>query len=113
MTMNGDEQYERGMEALRQADGGAGQRLLEALADVSPELSYRSVAWSYGDLYVRPKLPRRNSRRLGTRLLRRQTNLIFIHPAPTSAGGYFGHPVQILVSDCDHHRGLEVNEGFQ
>ena len=60
MTMNGDEQYERGMEALRQADGGAGQRLLEALADVSPELSYRSVAWSYGDLYVRPELPRRD-----------------------------------------------------
>ena len=56
MTVNGDEQYERGLEALRQADGGAGQRLLEALADVSPELSYRSVAWSYGDLYVRPEL---------------------------------------------------------
>ena len=60
MTMNGDEQYDRGLEALRQADGGAGQKLLEALADVSPELSYRSVAWSYGDLYVRPELPRRD-----------------------------------------------------
>ena len=60
MTMTGDEQYERGLEALRQADGGAGQRLIEALADVSPELSYRSVAWSYGDLYVRPELPRRD-----------------------------------------------------
>jgi len=36
MTMNGDEQYERGLEALRQADGGAGQKLLDALGDVSP-----------------------------------------------------------------------------
>lgn len=60
MTMNGDEQYERGQEALRQAAGEAGQRLIEALADVSPELSYRSVAWSYGDLYVRPELARRD-----------------------------------------------------
>ncbi|MGC3861100.1 carboxymuconolactone decarboxylase family protein [Micromonospora chersina] len=60
MTSNGDEQYERGLEALRQADSGAGQKLLEALADVSPELSYRSVAWSYGDLYVRPELARRD-----------------------------------------------------
>ena len=58
--MKGDEQYERGLEALREADGGAGQRLLEALADVSPELSYRSVAWSYGDLYDRPELARRD-----------------------------------------------------
>jgi 4-carboxymuconolactone decarboxylase len=60
MTMNADEQFERGQEALREAGGGAGQRLLEALADVSPELSYRSVAWSYGDLYVRPGLARRD-----------------------------------------------------
>jgi 4-carboxymuconolactone decarboxylase len=60
MTMNGDEQYERGLEALRQVDGGAGQRILESLADVSPELSHRSIAWSYGDLYVRPELPRRD-----------------------------------------------------
>ncbi|MEV0392522.1 carboxymuconolactone decarboxylase family protein [Polymorphospora rubra] len=58
--MNADEQYERGLVALRQADGGAGQKLLEALADVSPELSQRSVAWSYGDLYVRPELQRRD-----------------------------------------------------
>lgn len=58
--MAGDEQYERGLEALRQADGGAAERLLEALADVSPELSLRSVAWSYGDLYVRPQLARRD-----------------------------------------------------
>jgi 4-carboxymuconolactone decarboxylase len=50
MTMNTDEQYERGQDSLRQAGGGAGQRLLDALADVSPELSYRAVAWSYGDL---------------------------------------------------------------
>ena len=33
--MSGDEQYERGLEALRQADGGAGQKLLDALGDVS------------------------------------------------------------------------------
>jgi 4-carboxymuconolactone decarboxylase len=58
--MAGDEQYERGLEALRESDGGAAQKLLEALADVSPELSRRSIAWSYGDLYVRPQLARRD-----------------------------------------------------
>ena len=60
MTKSADEQYERGQKALREAGGGAGQRLLDALADVSPELSYRSVAWSYGDLYDRPGLARRD-----------------------------------------------------
>ncbi|MEW2382984.1 carboxymuconolactone decarboxylase family protein [Micromonospora sp. NPDC047707] len=58
--MDSDEQYERGLAALQQAANGAAQRLLDALADVSPELSYRSVAWSYGDLYVRPQLARRD-----------------------------------------------------
>ncbi|GAB3160224.1 carboxymuconolactone decarboxylase family protein [Micromonospora sonneratiae] len=60
MTADADEQYERGLEALQQAAGGAAQKLLDALADVSPELSHRSVTWSYGDLYVRPELPRRD-----------------------------------------------------
>ncbi|MFI7212741.1 carboxymuconolactone decarboxylase family protein [Micromonospora maritima] len=60
MTKTGDDQYERGLAALREASGDAAQRLLDALADVSPELSRRSVTWSYGDLYVRPELTRRD-----------------------------------------------------
>ena len=34
MTMHGDEQYERGLRALRDAGGDAGQRLVDALADI-------------------------------------------------------------------------------
>lgn len=60
MSMHGDDQYEHGRRALREAGGDAGQRLVDALDDVSPELCRRAVAWSYGDLYTRSELPRRD-----------------------------------------------------
>jgi 4-carboxymuconolactone decarboxylase len=36
--MNREQQYEHGLAVLRQIDGEAGQRVVDSLADISPEL---------------------------------------------------------------------------
>ncbi|MER6948907.1 carboxymuconolactone decarboxylase family protein [Nonomuraea sp. NPDC000554] len=57
--MNRQERYEYGMKVLEQIDGEAGQRVVDSLADVSPELGHQVVAWAFGDMYSRPELPPR------------------------------------------------------
>lgn len=54
------ERFERGLEVLRQVDGDAGQRVLDALADISPELAHQVVAWGFGEIYARPGLAPRD-----------------------------------------------------
>ncbi|MFI7132019.1 carboxymuconolactone decarboxylase family protein [Nonomuraea sp. NPDC050153] len=58
--MNRQERYEYGMKVLEQVDGEAGQRVVDSLADVSPELGHQVVAWAFGDMYARPELPPRD-----------------------------------------------------
>lgn len=57
--MNRDERYQYGMKVLEQVDGEAGQRIVDSLADTSPELGHQVVAWAFGDMYARPELPPR------------------------------------------------------
>ncbi|MGY4098013.1 carboxymuconolactone decarboxylase family protein [Nocardia sp. R16R-3T] len=59
MTTKQD-RYEHGMKVLEQVDGEAGQRVVDALADTSPELGHQVVAWAFGDMYSRPELPPRD-----------------------------------------------------
>jgi 4-carboxymuconolactone decarboxylase len=40
-------------------DGQAGQRVIDSLQDISPELGYQVVAWAFGEIYDRPILPPR------------------------------------------------------
>ena len=47
------------MEVLTSIDGEAGQKVIDSLADISPELGHHVVAWAYGDIYNRPLLPPR------------------------------------------------------
>ncbi|WP_328474721.1 carboxymuconolactone decarboxylase family protein [Streptomyces sp. NBC_00448] len=47
------------MKVLEQVDGEAGQRIVDSLADTSPELGHQVVAWAFGDMYARPELPPR------------------------------------------------------
>ncbi|MEV0233673.1 carboxymuconolactone decarboxylase family protein [Nonomuraea sp. NPDC050786] len=54
------EKYEQGLEVLRQIDGEAGQRVIDSLADISPELAHQIVAWGFGEIYSRPTLPPRD-----------------------------------------------------
>ncbi|MFF4950879.1 carboxymuconolactone decarboxylase family protein [Streptomyces chattanoogensis] len=58
--MNREERYEYGMKVLEQVDGEAGQRIVDSLADTSPELGHQVVAWAFGDMYSRPELPPRD-----------------------------------------------------
>ncbi|SFB93629.1 carboxymuconolactone decarboxylase family protein [Streptomyces aidingensis] len=62
--MSGDEmrreRFERGMRVLGEIDGDAGRRVMDALADVSPELAHQIAAWGFGEIYSRPALPPRD-----------------------------------------------------
>lgn len=58
--MNREERYENGLKVLNEVDGEAGQRVVESLADVSPELGHQVVAWAFGDMYARPELSPRD-----------------------------------------------------
>ncbi|MFI7465418.1 carboxymuconolactone decarboxylase family protein [Nonomuraea sp. NPDC049646] len=55
-----EQRYEHGLEVLRKIDGEAGQRVVDALADVSPELAHQVVAWAFGEIYDRPGLAPRD-----------------------------------------------------
>jgi 4-carboxymuconolactone decarboxylase len=55
-----EESFERGMEALTSIDGAGGQKVIDSLADISPELGHQVVAWAFGEIYVRPGLTPRD-----------------------------------------------------
>lgn len=50
------ERFERGMQVLTTIDGESGQKVIDSLAEISPELSHQIVAWAFGDIYIRPAL---------------------------------------------------------
>ncbi|MER6396993.1 carboxymuconolactone decarboxylase family protein [Kitasatospora sp. NPDC001603] len=54
------ERFDHGMGVLARIDGESGQKVIEALADVSPELGHQVVAWAFGDIYDRPGLAPRD-----------------------------------------------------
>ncbi|MEU6491368.1 carboxymuconolactone decarboxylase family protein [Streptomyces sp. NPDC046984] len=55
-----EERFAHGLEVLKRVDGRAGERVVDALADVSPELGHQIVAWAFGDVYDRPELAPRD-----------------------------------------------------
>lgn len=48
------------MEVLTRIDGEAGRKVIDSLADISPELGHQVVAWAFGDIYDRPGLAPRD-----------------------------------------------------
>jgi 4-carboxymuconolactone decarboxylase len=58
--VNRDQQYDHGLTVLRQIDGEAGQRVVDSLAGISPELGHRVVARAFGEMYARPALAARD-----------------------------------------------------
>ncbi|MET7619280.1 carboxymuconolactone decarboxylase family protein [Streptomyces sp. NPDC005408] len=52
--------FEHGMKVLSAVDGEGGQRVIDSLADVSPELGHQVVAWAFGEIYDRPGLAPRD-----------------------------------------------------
>ncbi|MEV4758883.1 carboxymuconolactone decarboxylase family protein [Micromonospora sp. NPDC049559] len=55
-----EESFERGMRILSRIDGESGRRVVDSLADVSPELGHQIVAWAFGEMYQRPGLAPRD-----------------------------------------------------
>lgn len=48
--------YERGWEKLREIDREQGQRVIEALKDIAPDLARYVIEFPFGDIYSRPGL---------------------------------------------------------
>ncbi|MCQ8186135.1 carboxymuconolactone decarboxylase family protein [Parvularcula sp. BGMRC 0090] len=59
-TTDMTERMERGLEKLRKIDGEAGERVIESLADVSPDLARYTIEYPFGDIYERPGLSLRD-----------------------------------------------------
>lgn len=51
-----DERYERGWARLRELAGEQGERVIEGLRDVAPDLARYVVEFGYGDVYCREGL---------------------------------------------------------
>lgn len=48
--------YDRGYEKLREIDGHAGERVIDALADIAPDFAKMLIEFPFGDIYSRPQL---------------------------------------------------------
>src|SRR3954447_15391615 len=60
MTETREDRFERGMQVLAEIDGEGGRKVVDSLADISPELGHQVVAWAFGDIYDRPGLAPRD-----------------------------------------------------
>jgi 4-carboxymuconolactone decarboxylase len=62
---NHNDRFERGLAKLREIDGEAGERVIEALKDIAPDLARYTIEFPFGDIYQRPGLDLR-SREIAT-----------------------------------------------
>jgi len=51
-----EERYKRGLDKLVEVDGEAGERVVESLKDISPDLARYLVEFPFGEIYSRPGL---------------------------------------------------------
>lgn len=51
-----DDRYARGWKKLKEVDDVAGERVVESLADIAPDLGRYIVEFGFGDVYSRPGL---------------------------------------------------------
>jgi len=50
------DRYKRGWEKLKEIDGEAGERVIEGLKDIAPDLGRYTIEFPFGDIYSRPGL---------------------------------------------------------
>lgn len=58
--MNTQNRYERGLAKLQEIDGGAGEKVVESLADIAPDFARYLIEFPFGDIYSRPGLDLRS-----------------------------------------------------
>lgn len=51
-----DERYSKGLDKLNEIDGEAGQKVIESLAAIAPDLARYVIEFPFGDIYQRPGL---------------------------------------------------------
>jgi 4-carboxymuconolactone decarboxylase len=51
-----DDLYERGLKKLDQIDGEAGQRVIDSLKDIAPDLGRYVIEFAFGEVFSRPGL---------------------------------------------------------
>lgn len=51
-----EDRYERGLKKLNEIDGEAGQRVINSLKDIAPDLGRYVIEFGFGDVYSRPGL---------------------------------------------------------
>ncbi|AHJ12289.1 carboxymuconolactone decarboxylase family protein [Sulfurospirillum multivorans] len=54
------ERYTKGWEKLKEVDGEAGEKVIEALKDVAPDLARYTIEYPFGDIYSREGLTLRD-----------------------------------------------------
>lgn len=54
------DRFDHGKQVLDAVDGEAGTKVVDALADIAPELGHQVVAWGFGEIYARPGLEPRD-----------------------------------------------------
>ncbi|RDJ23309.1 carboxymuconolactone decarboxylase family protein [Bosea caraganae] len=62
---NEHERFERGLRALSEIDGHAGEKVVAQLADIAPDFARYLIEFPFGDIYSRPGLDLR-SREIAT-----------------------------------------------
>ena len=54
------ERFERGWKKLKEIDGEAGEKVIESLKDIAPDLGTYTIEFPFGDIYSRPDLDLRS-----------------------------------------------------
>lgn len=54
--MQNNQRYQQGLENLRRIDGEAGEKVIESLADICPDLGRYIIEYPFGDIYAREHL---------------------------------------------------------
>jgi 4-carboxymuconolactone decarboxylase len=55
-----DDRYERGLIVLDEVDGAAGRKVVEAVAEIAPDLARLIIEFTFGEIYPRPGLSLRH-----------------------------------------------------
>ncbi len=51
-----NDRYREGLEKLNEIDGEAGQKVMDSLKDIAPDLGQYIIEFAFGDVYSRPGL---------------------------------------------------------
>jgi 4-carboxymuconolactone decarboxylase len=56
MKHESNERFKRGLKKLKEIDGKAGERVIESLKNIAPDLGRYTIEFPFGDIYSRPGL---------------------------------------------------------